>query len=1043
MRKIYLVLMLIIFSASTHGQIKITGNVKDAVTGEPLPGATIVLQGSTIGTTTDIDGNYTIFVTSNDDILEYSYVGYVKEQMPVNSQTVIHVVMRADTESLEEVVVTAVGIRAEKKSLGYAVQEVKGDDITSTSQANVVNALSSKVAGIEVTSSSGTPGASANIVIRGRSSLSSNNSPLFIVDGVPISNEYSGSYYVDHSNRAIDLNSNDIESVSVLKGASATALYGIRAANGAIIITTKSGKGNEGKHKNISFKTSIGIDQVNKLPEKQYKYAQGFYNTSTGEVEYSSTVNTSWGPLIDTLRYDGATDYFLDKNGRIVGMNDPTATDQEVIPYENVNDFFQTAIKSDTYLSMSGGNEDGNYYMSVGHLDQSGIVPNSEFKRTSIKLTGDMNLTDKLKLSGSATYSNSDGTFLQRGSNLSAVMVGLMRVTPTFDITNGSDDPVNDESAYMLPDGTQRNYYSNYDNPYWSVNKNKAFSTVNRLIGNTQVSYEFLPWLNAMYRIGVDNYTDRRKTYLDNNSSDTDNGYITISTYEFKSINSDFLLTAEKDISESLKLTASLGHNYYTSGSYNLSQRGELFILPDYYDISNTEETSGDDYETKYKIVGAFYDVKLAYRNYLYLNTTGRNDWSSTLPSNKNSFFYPSVNVGFIFTQAFQLNETIPFLDYGKVRASWAQVGNDASLYVLEDYYTAINGGTQGQVTYATERTIGNENIEPERTTSYEFGIDLRFFKNRVGVDFAYYNSESDGQIMSVPVAYSTGYSNLTLNSGIVSNKGIELQLYLTPIEKKNFSWDINANFAKNNNIIEELPEGVTLIEFATTGLSSTRSVGIEGEPFGVIYGGRFLRNENGDVLVGDDGYPLIDTEAGIVGDPNPDFTLGVRNTFTYKGFSLTALIDIKQGGDVFNGTRGVMTSLGTHKDTENRDVDFIFDGVNVNTGLPNDVAVKRDRSYYSRQGGLAGLSEAYIEDGSYIRLREVAITYGLPAKWLEKLPVSSLNIGLSGRNLLLFTDYSGIDPETNLSGASNSLGRDYFNMPNTRSYELNLQVNF
>ena len=398
MRKIYLVLMLIIFSASTHAQIKITGNVKDAVTGEPLPGATIVVQGSTIGTTTDIDGNYTIFVTSNDDILEYSYVGYVKEQMPVNSQTVIHVVMRTDTESLEEVVVTAVGIKAEKKSLGYAVQEVKGDDITSTSQANVVNALSSKVAGIEVTSSSGTPGASANIVIRGRSSLSSNNSPLFIVDGVPISNEYSGSYYVDHSNRAIDLNSNDIESVSVLKGASATALYGIRAANGAIIITTKSGKGNEGKHKNISFKTSIGIDQVNKLPEKQYKYAQGFYNTSTGEVEYSSTVNTSWGPLIDTLRYDGATGYFLDKNGRIVGMNDPTATDQEVIPYENVNDFFQTAIKSDTYLSMSGGNEDGNYYMSVGHLDQSGIVPNSEFKRTSIKLTGDMNLTDKLKL---------------------------------------------------------------------------------------------------------------------------------------------------------------------------------------------------------------------------------------------------------------------------------------------------------------------------------------------------------------------------------------------------------------------------------------------------------------------------------------------------------------------------------------------------------------------------------------------------------------------------------------------------------------------
>ncbi len=1043
MRKIYLLLMLIIFSASVYAQINVTGTVKDAETKEPLPGATIVVRGSTIGTTTDIDGNYSIYVTSQEDILEYSYVGYLKKEMTVGSQTIIDIVLKADTKSLEEVVVTAVGIKAEKKSLGYAVQEVKGDDITSTSQANVVNALSSKVAGIEVTSSAGTPGASANIVIRGRTSLSSNNSPLFIVDGVPISNEYSGSYYVDHSNRAIDLNSNDIESVSVLKGASATALYGIRAANGAIIITTKSGKGNKGKHKNISFKTSIGFDQVNKLPEKQYKYAQGFYNAATDAVEYSSSVNTSWGPLIDTLRYDGATDYLLDQNGRIVGMSDPTATNQAVNAYDNIDDFFQTAIKSDTYLSMSGGNEDGNYYVSVGHLDQSGIVPNSEFARTSVKLTGDMSLTDKLKISGSATYSNSDGTFLQKGSNLSAVMVGLMRVTPTFDISNNSDDPANDESAYMLPDGTQRNYYSNYDNPYWSVNKNKAYSTVNRIIGNTQVSYEFAPWLNAIYRVGLDNYTDRRKTYLDNNSSDTDNGYITISTYEFRSINSDFLLSAEKNLSEKLKLTASIGHNYYTSNSHSLSQRGELFILPDYYDISNTEQTSGDDYETKYKIVGAFYDIKLAYKNYLYLNTTGRNDWSSTLPPDKNSFFYPSVNVGFIFTEAFKLDQKISFLDYGKIRASWAQVGNDASLYVLEDYYTAIDGGIQGQVTYATERTIGNENIEPEKTTSYEIGVDLRFFKNRVGIDFAYYNSESDGQIMSVPVAYSTGYSNLTLNSGVVSNKGIELQLYLTPIEKSNFTWDISANFAKNSNIIEELPEGVTLIEFATTGLSSTRSVGIEGEPFGVIYGGRFLRNDNGDVLVGDDGYPLIDTEAGIVGDPNPDFTLGIRNTFTYKGLSLTALVDIKQGGDVFNGTRGVMTSLGTHKDTENRDEDFVFDGVNVSTGQPNTVVVKRDRSYYSRQGGLAGLSEAYIEDGSYIRLREVAINYSLPAKWIEKLPVSSLSVGLSGRNLLLFTDYSGIDPETNLSGASNSLGRDYFNMPNTRSYELNLQINF
>jgi TonB-linked SusC/RagA family outer membrane protein len=1043
MRKLF-ILLLLTFSTVliSNAQKRITGQVKDAVTGEGLPGTTVVIKGTSIGTTTDIDGNYVLMSTAPTNVFEFSFIGYKTQGVAVENQTVINVYLIPDSKTLEEVVVTAIGIKAEKKSLGYAVQDVKGQDLTSTQQSNMVNALSGKVAGVEVVSSSGTPGASSNIVIRGRASLSSNNSPLFVIDGVPMSNDYSGSYYVDHSNRAIDVNSNDIESLTVLKGAAATALYGIRASNGAIIITTKSGKGKGDLRKNITFRSTLGFDEVNKLPQRQLKYAQGSYNAQ-GVPVYSSTANTSWGPLIETLRYDGDPNYPLDKNGRIVDMNDPTATDKRVFPYDNVPDFFQTAIKSDSYISMSGGNENGNLFTSIGHLNQSGIVPNSEFKRTTFKITGDFNLTKRFKISGSASYSNSGGTFLQRGSNLSAVMVGLMRLTPTFDITNGSSDPVNDESAYMFPDGTQRNYYSLYDNPYWSINKNKATSEVNRVIGNSQVDYKILPWLSALYRVGIDYYTDKRNSYLDNNSSDTDNGYISISNYEFKSINSDFLVTAEKELTESLKLTLSGGHNFFTYDSYEVSQRGDLFILPNFYDISNTAQTSGDDTKRRYMIVGAFYDFKLSYRNYLFFNTTGRNDWSSTLPANKNSFFYPSVNLSFIFTDAFNIKDKLTFFDFGKARVSWAQVGNDAGLYALENYYTSINGGIQGQVAYATQTSIGNKKIKPEKTTSVEFGIDLRFFKNKLGIDFAYYDSKSVGQIIRVPVPYSTGFSSMTLNSGIVSNKGVELQLFVTPYEAKDFIWDFSLNFSKNKNIVEDLPDGIPLIEFATTGLSSTRSVGIEGQPFGVLYGGRFLRNENGAVLVGNDGYPLINPVAGIVGDPNPDFTLGFRNTFTFKGLSLTALIDYKQGGDIYNGTRGVMTSLGTHKDTENREEDFIFNGVNVNTGEPNTVVVKRNRDYYSRQGGLAGLSEAYIEDGTYVRLREVSMSYSIPKKWLTVLPVSGLNIGVSGRNLFLKTKYSGIDPETNLSGASNSLGRDYFNMPNTRSYEFSLQFTF
>jgi TonB-linked SusC/RagA family outer membrane protein len=1033
MRKIWFLLMLIILSSFvSNAQIKITGKVIDSENGEGLPGANVIVQGSTIGTTTNIDGIYTLVVTSTDDILEFSYIGYLKKQIKVGNQTTINVKLISDSQSLDEVIVTAIGIKAEKKSLGYAAQEVKGDDLNTVSQTNIVNSLSSKVAGVEIISSSGTPGASSNIVIRGRTSLQRSNSPLFVIDGVPMSNDYSGSDYVDHSNRAIDINSNDVESITVLKGGAATALYGIRAANGAIIITTKSGKGRGDKRQQITFKTSLGFDQVNKLPEKQYKYAQG----TNGE--YISTDRNSWGPLIDTLRYDGLENPF-DLNGNIVGMNDSLATDQRVIPYDNVNDFFQTAIKSDSYLSLSGGNDMGNFYMSLGHLDQTGVVPNSEFKRTTVKLSGDMEISEKLKFSGNASYSNSDGVYMQKGSNLSAVMVGLMRVSPTFDITNGSSDPVNDESAYMFPDGSQRTVVGRYDNPYWTINKNKAFSTVNRLIGNTQVNYELFPWLNAVYRIGIDYYNDRRQNYLDNYSTDKDNGYIRNSNYEYKTINSDLLLTFEKNLTEKLKLTVIGGHNYYIKNTYSIYHTGEIFTLPDYYNIRNTETQLTSDYTLKYKLVGGFYDIKLAYNNYLYFNTTGRKDWSSSLPPDDNSFFYPSVNLGFIFTEAFKISENLSFFDYGKVRVSWAKVGYDAGPYSLEQYFVGRTGGTQGQMTYATSRTIGSMIIVPEETYSYEGGIDLRFFKNRIGLDLAYYNSKSDGQIIRGDIAVSAGFAEMVMNSGTVTNSGIEAQLYLTPVKAKDFIWDMTVNFAKNKNVVEDLPEGLAYVEFENTGVSSTKSLGFEGAAFGSFYGGIYERNENGDILVGDDGYPL--TTDGVIGDPNPDFTLGIRNTFTYKGIVLTAVVDIKKGGDVYNGTKAVMNSLGTSKETENRDEDFIFDGVNVNTGLPNDVVIKKNSIYYSRQGPMAGLTEAYLEDGSFVRLRELALMYNLPSKWIEKLPVSSLSVGLSGRNLLLFTNYSGIDPETNLSGAANSLGRDYFNMPNTRSYELNLQI--
>jgi hypothetical protein len=437
-----------------------------------------------------------------------------------------------------------------------------------------------------------------------------------------------------------------------------------------------------------------------------------------------------------------------------------------------------------------------------------------------------------------------------------------------------------------------------------------------------------------------------------------------------------------------------------------------------------------------------YYDIKFSFKDYLYFNTTGRNDWSSTLAKGNNSFFYPSFNLSLIFSDLLDLDKG-KFFNYGKFRASWAEVGNDAPIYSLDNYFTAIQGGVAGQTTFATRRTIGNKNLKPETTRSIEIGTDLRFFSNKLGIDLAYYRSKSIGQIVSVPVAYATGYDHIILNAGIITNNGFEAQITATPVESKGFSWDFLVNFTKNKNMVEDLPEGVPLLDFETTGVSSTRSVAIKGEPYGVLYGSRFLRNPQGQVLVGNNGYPLVDVIPGVIGDPNPDYIMGIRNNLSYKGLELTFLFDFREGCDVYNGTKNVMNSLGTSKVTENRDEDYIFPGVNANTGQPNTVKVKRNQAYYSAQGGLAGLSEAAIEDGSLVRLRELSLTWNIPTKWLKKWPVKNINTGISGRNLLLWTKYSGIDPETNLSGVSNSLGRDYFNMPNTKSLEFSLQVTF
>lgn len=1029
-------------------QQTITGTVTDdADPPQPLIGVSVFVKGSpNVGTITDFNGAFSLNVEENASTLIFSYIGYNRLEVPLNGRTKIDIRMSESAEVLDEVVVTAVGIERSKKALGYSAEEVGGEELVSSRETNLVNALSSKVAGVQVISSSGNPGASANIVIRGRTSLNE-NSPLFIIDGVPIDNSFAGSNFTDQSNRAIDINPDDIETINVLKGGAATALYGVRAANGAVLITTKKGRKGGG----ISFSQSVTFDQVNKLPEQQQLFAQGALSGGVPVYAGPGESNRSWGPRIDTLRYDGDESYRYSALGRIVGQSDPSATDRRVVPFNNLDNFFNTGVTSNTYLSASGGDGETNYFVSSGYLRQTGIVPNSTFERFTLKVSGDTRINDRLKVSASANYTNSGGDRTNRGSNLSGVMLGLTRAPVTFDLANGFDNAEDEPAAYSFPDGTQRTYWSAYDNPYWSVNRNLSRDRVNRIIGNAGFEYTFTDWLSTSYRAGTDYYFEERTSYWDNNSNEFGTGVIFSDLYSYRSFNSDFLLTAQGALSQDFDGRLTLGHNYFSERGFSNVTEGENFIIPDFYDISNVSQvTFADDNVTRRRILGTFYDGQLSFRDYLYFSFTGRWDWSSTLPTTEVPFFYDSYSLGFVFTEPLGL-ATNPTFSFGKLRFSYARIGKDAFAYALDNFFV-LGSPVKGQTAFGPATSIGNPNLRPEQTRTLEIGADLRFFQNRLGIDFTWYDLESVDQILAVPITFSTGFASAITNAGRVRNTGVEIQLRSTPVKGRNFSWDVDLNFTANENTVEELGEGVPDLSFGSAGVASTNNRAIEGQPFGVLYGTRWSRDDNGNRLIDADGYPVFNPQdPGIVGDPNPDWIMGLRNSFTFKGLYVSALLDIRQGGDIYNGTVGVMQNLGIHKSTENREEEVVVEGVYAEgtvidgedvSGQPNTTPVRLDSRYYGRYP-FAGVSEASVEDGSWVRLRELTVSYRFPETVVGKLPVRSLELGLSGRNLFLLTDYSGIDPETNLAGASNSFGRDYFNTPNTRSLGFNLKIGF
>jgi TonB-linked SusC/RagA family outer membrane protein len=1036
-----------------NAQFMVSGKVTNQ-DGLPLPGVNVIIKGSSAGTQTDFDGNYSI-EAFQEDILIFSFVGLQTTEYPVGDRRTINVVMSPDSATLEEVVVTALGVKSTPRSVSYAVENVTAEDIENTGETNLVNSLASKAAGVSVVSSSGSVGASSNIRIRGNTSINRSNSPLFIVDGVPIDNSSvgNGTGGADNSNRAIDINQNDIASIDVLKGTAAQTLYGLRAANGVIIITTK--KGQTGAP-TVAVSSTIQFSEVSQLPNLQKEFAQG--RPIDGVTTYRGPETGdgfSWGPRISSLEYDGDTSYPYSRFGRLVPEGEGNGMPANA--YDHY-DFFVTGVLNEENVSVRGGSDRIKYYVSGGLLNQTGIVPVEEFNRKSFRADVSANLRDDFELSASGNYVTSGGSRVQRGSNVSGVMLGLLRTTPSFDNGNGltGRDAANTTSTYLLPDGGQRSYRAGiYDNPYWTVAKNPSTDDVKRFIGRLSFEYRPLDWATLRGTLGYDQYSDVRKAGVDINSAGNPQGQVSDLTLFSEDINSQLLLLIEKDISDDITFNGVFGYDGFKTESLTRQAIGNNLTIPGFFHVSNTASQSVFEDVGRKQLDALLADIKLGYNNMLFINGAFRNDWSSTLPDDNNDFISYSVGGSFVFSELLKPG----FLNYAKLRGSYGKTGNDAPAFGTLTYYNAANAGPGGFVsgnqfpifsTVAFERAeqLGNAEIRPESTKEYELGAEFRFWDSRFRFDLTYYNKETTDQIISVDQPAVTGFTSRVINAGVISNEGWEVLAFINPIRTDNFNWNIDINWTTYENTTLKLAENVESVTLQDISASSRVIVG---ESYGVIFGSRFARNENGELLIDDSGYPLVDTEEGVIGDPIPDWNAGIRNTLSYKNFSLSALLDVRQGGDVWCGTCAVIDYFGTSQVTaEQRTItDYVFEGVNVNTGQPNttEVALANPEnginSYRWTRYGFGGVNEDYVFDTSWVRLREASLTYQLPSSLLDATFLNSGSITASGRNLFLITDYPGVDPETNLTGASNAIGLDYFNQPNTKSYALTFKLNF
>ncbi len=1054
MKRKLLLLTLLLSGAALVQAARVTG-IATGEDGLPAPGVNVVVKGTSVGAVTGADGRYSINAPDGATTLVFSSLEHATQEVAISGSEV-NASMTASAKSLDEVVVTAMGMKRDRKALGYAVQDIKSEDLTRGGNSNVIGALQGKVAGVEINPSSGSPGASAQLVIRGARSFTGNNTPLYVIDGMPIASTFDYNTDVtnngsvggaDLSNRAIDLDPNDIESINILKGQAAAALYGIRASNGVVVITTKSGRNTGGKV-TVSFSNSSSLEQISRKPDIQQTYAQGVYGS------YVPNTSMSWGPKISDLPNDPT--YGGNNNGHPdmykVTQLEQAGLDPWVTPkaYDNVSDFYQTGYTVSNSVNVGYGDGKSSIALGLGSNNQQGIISSTDMSRYNGKLAGERILNDMWKVGFSGNYSQ---TAINKASGANDGLVATVMAAPPSYNMKGIP------SHYPGDPYAQINYRNlTFNNPYWAMDNNKFYEETNRFFGNGYI--EFAPkiswsedkYLNFRYQLGVDSYSSN---YEDCFGYGSKGGSGNTHLYGLTSTTYNSLLTANysMDIIEDLHLAVLAGNEINYEKVVGYDETGTNFNFGGWNHISNTEIQTTDATHGKALSVGTFANVELSYNEMLFLNATGRYDKVSSMPRDNRGFFYPSVSLGFVFTALEAIQDKTP-ISFGKLRVSYAEVGQ-AGTYLNNFYYKPSYGGgwwdadpiiypVSGVSAYIPYFRVYDTNLKPQNTISYEVGADLRFFNNLIGIDYTFSRQNVKDQIFPIPLAGSSGAQELYTNGGKMHTNAHEVILTINALRKKDWDWTILANFSKIDNYVDELAQGV---ESITLGGFVTPQVRANiGDKFPVIYGGQYAKDDQGRVLVDEDpnsyyyGMPIWG-EDGVIGSVSPDFIVGLSSTLRWKSLTLAATFDWKQGGYMYSGTNGLYYTYGLAKETQDRETPFVYPGYKSD-GTPNNIVrggLSDPDAYQDLYSDVLGnIDEAYVFESSYIKLREVSLTYKFPR-------YRTLDVSLTAfaRNILLWTTLPNLDPESS-QGNNNMTGAfERFSVPQTTSIGLGLNLTF